>query len=495
MQRMSGLDASFLYIETPTMPMHVGLVCVLEPSAKAPYDYRAVHTQIESEARAQPSFRKRLVEVPLGVSHPYWMDDPNFDAIHHVRRVTCDAPGGQAELCDMVGRIMSSPLDRMRPLWEVWIVEGLELGRYALVCKVHHAIADGMGGAQLLATMFSSSPDVPSRRSASQAPEVEVPSVPPPPIPTELEMLKTALATKVDASRELVRLFRRTTQALGEFYERRTHEDHNSGASVFDAPRTCWNEPMTGDRIAAFARISAEDVRAIRKPFDATAHEVLLAICAGGLRGFLVARGELPSVPLVVACPVATRSRTAGQGSNRISAMLTSLATHIEDPVLRLASVRASSRGARAEHDALGGDMLASWAELVFPGMFKTAAKLYTKYRVAARHRPIYNLVVSNLTGPRKPLYFGGARMVAAYPLGPIVEGAGLNITIMSYGTDIDFGMVAARTLLPDLAEIASHIREATAELLAAAHNAGPSLSAPRGNASSAALNTAGERS
>jgi diacylglycerol O-acyltransferase len=352
------------------------------------------------------------------------------------------------------------------------------------VCKVHHAIADGMGGAQLLATMFSSSPDLPTRRSGKTAPEAELPSLPPPPIPTELEMLKTALGTKVDASKELVRLFRRTTQALGEFYERRTHEDHNSGASVFDAPRTCWNEPITGDRIAAFTRISQEDVRAIRKPFDATAHEVLLAICAGALRSFLQERGELPNSALVVACPVAVRSRTPGQGSNRISAMLTSLATHIDDPVSRLASIRVSSRGARAEHDALGGDMLASWAELVFPGMFKTAAKLYTKYRVAARHRPIYNLVVSNVTGPRKPLYFGGARMVAAYPLGPIVEGAGLNITVMSYGTEIDFGMVAARTLLPDLADIAGHIREATAELLAAAHKVEPKLSAPRSSAS-----------
>lgn len=483
MQRMSGLDASFLYIETPTMPMHVGLVCVLEPSEKAPYDYRKVHSLIESEARAQPSFRKRLVEVPLGVSHPYWMDDPNFDAIHHVRRVMCDPPGGQAELCHMVGRIMSSPLDRGRPLWEVWIVEGLEQGRYALVCKVHHAIADGMGGAQLLATMFSSSPDVPSRRAAG-ALTSEPPPATPPPIPSELEMLKTALGTKVDASREMVRLFRRTTQALGEFYERRTHEDHNSGGSVFDAPRTCWNEPITADRIAAFARISQEDVRAIRKPFDATAHEVLLAICAGALRSFLEERGELPDSALVVACPVAVRSRTPGQGSNRISAMLTSLATHIEDPVSRLASIRASSRGARAEHDALGGDMLASWAELVFPGMFKTAAKMYTKYRVAARHRPIYNLVVSNVTGPRKPLYFGGARMLAAYPLGPIVEGAGLNITVMSYGTDIDFGMVAARTLLPDLADIAGHIREATAELLAAARKIEPKLNAQRSDVS-----------
>jgi diacylglycerol O-acyltransferase len=474
MQRMSGLDAAFLYVETPTMPMHVGLVCILDPiTSSEPYDYRRIHALLENEVRGQESFRKRPVEVPFGLSHPLWLDDPSFDAIHHIRRVVCPAPGGQAELCDLVGRILSVPLDRSRPLWEIWVIEGLEQGRFALVPKVHHAIADGMGGAHLLQTMFSSAPESPPRGASAASPS----SLPPPPVPSELDLLRDALGSKLDASRDLVRMFKRTTAALSDFYERRTHEDHLAGASVFDSPHTPWNAPITGDRIVAFARVGQDEVRTIRKRFDTTANEVVLAICAGALRGYLEERGELPDQPLVAACPLAVRNRT--RGGNRISAMLTSLATHLDDPVARLSAIRASTRGAKAEHDQLGGDMLASWAELAFPGVFRTAARLYSKYRVAAKHPPLYNLAISNVPGPRKPLYFAGARLLAAYPLGPIVEGAGLNITVLTYGQFIDFGLVAARSLLPDLADVARRLRESTSELLQIAQHTEPEPDLP----------------
>jgi diacylglycerol O-acyltransferase / wax synthase len=469
MQRMSGLDAAFLYVETPTMPMHVGLVCILDPiTSTEPYDYARIHALLENEVRGQESFRKRPVEVPFGLSHPLWLDDPSFDAIHHIRRVACPAPGGQSELCDLVGRILSVPLDRSRPLWEVWVIEGLEHGRFALVPKVHHAIADGMGGAHLLQTMFTTTPDGVPRAGSSNSATLS--SLPPPPVPSELDLLRDALASKLDASRDLVHMFKRTTAALSDFYERRTHEDHLGGATVFDSPRAPWNAPITSERAVAFARISQDEVRTIRKRFDTTANEVVLAICAGALRGYLEAHGELHDQPLVAACPLAMRSRT--RGGNRISAMLTSLATHLDDPVARLAAIRASTRGAKAEHDQLGGDMLASWAELAFPGVFRTAAKLYSKYRVAAKHPPLYSLAISNVPGPRKPLYFAGARLLAAYPLGPIVEGAGLNVTVLTYGQHIDFGLVAARSLLPDLSDIARRLRDATAELLQIAQRA-----------------------
>ena len=249
MQRLSGLDASFLYLETPNMPMHVGLVCVLDPSqGKLPYDFARVCALIEREARAQDSLRRRLVEVPFGLAHPLWVDDPQFDIIHHVRRVSCHPPGGPAELCDVAGRILSSQLDRSRPLWEAWVVEGLAQGRFALVAKVHHAIADGMGGAQLLQTMFSPSPELPPVELSGERHSVA------PPVPTEIELLREAVSSRLDTPREMMRLLRRTSSALGEFYERRTHEDHHAGATMFDAPRTRWNEPITNERSVAFAR-------------------------------------------------------------------------------------------------------------------------------------------------------------------------------------------------------------------------------------------------
>jgi diacylglycerol O-acyltransferase / wax synthase len=473
MQRLSGLDASFLYLETPTMHMHVAMVAVLDSSGMpGGYDFERVHEYIDRGVRTQPQLLRRLVEVPLKIDHPVWLSEPKLDTLHHVRRIVCPAPGDLDALAALVGRIMSTPLDRARPLWEAWVIEGLEHGRFALIAKVHHAITDGVAGTQILSALFSALPDAPPSPLRPDVVEAE------PAAPSEFELLRDALAARIGRPKELVRMFKRTSNALLDFYERRRNPEHEAGATVFDAPRTRWNGPLSAQRAVAFARVSADEVKSIRKPFAATAHEVVLAICAGALRSYLFERGELPAAPLVAACPIATRSR--GPSGNRVSAMVTSLATHIEDPGERLLAIRQVTRGAKQEHDALGGDMLRSWAELATPGLVTTAARLYSKYRIAELHRPMFNLMISNVPGPRVPIYFAGAELVGSYPLGPISEGAALNITVMSYAKQVDFGFVTSPDLFDDLGALAARIPDAARELLLAAQHATRAADAKR---------------
>jgi diacylglycerol O-acyltransferase len=459
MQRLSGLDASFLYLETPTMHMHVALVAVLDP-AQMPdgYDYERVHRFIDQGVRTQPQLQRRLVEVPMQIDHPVWLDEPHFDTLHHIRRIVCPAPGTESQLAALVGRIMSTPLDRGRPLWEAWVIEGLEGGRFALVAKVHHAITDGVAGTQILSALFSASPHAEPKTAPAASAEA-----PDEPIPSEVDLLRDAVLARIARPKEIVRMFKRTSNAVKDFYERRKSPEHQAGATVFDSPRTRWNGPLSAQRAAAFSRVPLADVKLIRKAFGASANEVVLAICAGALRQYLEARGELPLAPLVAACPIATRVR--GTTGNRVSAMVTSLATNLESPAERLLEIRAVTRNAKQEHDALGGDLIRSWAELATPGLVTTAARIYSKYRLAELHRPIFNLMISNVPGPRVPIYFAGAQLVGAYPLGPISEGAGLNITVMSYAQHVDFGFVTSPSLIDDVEVLAGLIPGAAREL------------------------------
>lgn len=458
MKRLTGLDASFLYVETPTMHMHVALIAVLDPKDSPDgYDYEKVHARIEHEARRRPELQRRLMEVPLGLDHPLWIRDPHFDPIHHIRRVGCPAPHGVHELADLSARILSTPLDRSRPLWEVWVVEGLSQGRFALVAKIHHAIADGMTGASLLASMFHVSPEAPKPLP------IEAPDEPSR-LPSEFELIQEALSSRIKKRRDFAGLVRKTSHAFQEFYARRKSGEHRTGATFLDAPRTPWNAPITAQRSAAFARMSQADMKALRKLHGATSNDIVLALCSSILRQYLSARSALPDDPLVAACPIAVRGADKKAG-NHISALFTSLATNIEDPIERLRVIRESMRGAKEEHRLLGSEMVSSWAELMSPNLFSSAARMYTKYRIAERHRPLYNVAISNVPGPRVPLYLAGAKLMAAYPLGPIVEGVGLNITVMTYADQVDFGFLAARNLFPNVEELALALPLALREL------------------------------
>jgi WS/DGAT/MGAT family acyltransferase len=463
MERLSGLDASFLYMETPQVPMHVAFTTVLDPTEMpGGYSFQSVADRIADKVRRKAAFRRRLVHVPFELHHPVWIEDPDFDIIHHVRQVALPKPGGVEELGAMVGRIISTPLDRSRPLWEVWVIEGLERGRFALLVKFHHANVDGVSGAALLMHLLETDRDPPPLGPPDPIPFEEVPS--------DLELVGYALRSRFQQPLEMLKLAGRSVQAVKRIWDRRHDPLLPPGGTPLTAPRTHFNASITARRNLAFTRVPLESIKAIKNVTDATVNDVVLAITGGALRAYLESRGSLPSAPLLAVCPMSVRSHEMKERSNnQVSAMFTNLATHLADPLERLRAIHEVTVGAKEEHNAIGANMLQDWAELAAPTTFGLAVRLYCRLHLASMHRPIHNLVISNVPGPRFPLYFAGAQVEAIYPIGPVLEGAGLNVTVMSYLDSVDFSIIVDSSLMPDVWDLAGYVDQAFRELHRAA--------------------------
>jgi diacylglycerol O-acyltransferase / wax synthase len=463
MERMSGLDASFLYFETPNMHMHVMGVIVFDPSTVPEgYSFENVKDKMSKRLHLVPPFRRKLAPIPFNLHHPVWVEDANFDLDYHIRRIGCPEPGGEKELAELVGDIASRPLDRDRPLWEMYIVEGLQNGYVASVAKMHHCTIDGVSGANLMVHLFDLEPNPAEDKGADVPWE-------PDRMPTDIERIGYAIASRVRRPLNLFKVLPATAQSVMNVVSRRRGGDGSGMAMPFSAPRTSFNQPITPHRRTAFSTTSLEEVKEIKKAFGVTVNDVVLTIVSSALRKYLEGRGELPDKPLIATCPVSVRSEEEKIGSNQVSAMFTSLATDIPDPVERLRAIHESSKGAKEEHNAIGADILSNWGEFAAPTTFALAARMYTGLRLAERHPVIHNLVISNVPGPPFPLYFAGAKLVGLNPLGPIFDGAGLNITVLSYVDNINWGFIACRELMPDLWDLADAIGQAQAELLKAA--------------------------
>jgi diacylglycerol O-acyltransferase len=458
MERMTGLDAGFLYMETPTAHMHTLKIAVIDPSTgTTPYSFHAVKQVLSERMHLLPPFRRRVVEVPLKLHHPLWIEDPDFDIDDHVRRVGCPAPGGPREFCELISDIASHPLDRTKPLWEIWTVEGLEGGRVGFVSKMHHSLADGLAAAALLVNVMQASP----------ADVASAPPWRPDRVPSKWTLLIEALRDLIRDLRGLPALVRRTYEALGAVRR------HRRGSAVkpplpFDTPKTSFNAALTPRRTFAMTTLSLADVKAVKSAFGVTLNDVVLAVCAGALRRYLADRRELPRRPLIAGVPVSTSAETR-LGGNRVSNMFVNLRTDIEDPAARLRAIRESAKAGKAVHGLLGTEMLADWSQLAPPRPFAWFMRLYSRRAWASRHRPPINLVISNVPGPPAPLSIAGARLESLSSVGPILEGIGLNITVWSYVGTMNFGIVACRDHMPDAWRLADALRESLEELSKAA--------------------------
>jgi diacylglycerol O-acyltransferase len=476
-ERLSGIDAGFLYMETPTLHMHTLKISIVDPATvPGGYSFALVGEVLGERLHLLPPFRRRLLEVPGGLHHPLWVEDPDFDLAHHLHRAEIAAPGGLREFGDLISDIASRQLDRHYPLWELWVVEGLEHGHIGFVAKIHHAAADGVAAAAMLANVLQAEAD-PGGRPADEADPgpVAPPSQPwrPEPIPTGTERL-------VDAARDLLRniaslpgLLRRTAAGLAAVL-RRQRSGALSPPLPFSTPRTSFNRALTPNRWFAMAALPLEEVKAVRRALDVTMNDVVLALCAGALRRYLDERGELPERPLLAGVPVSTgrvddEQRLVG---NRVSNLFTSLRTDIADPVERLRAIHDVTQAAKEVQNALGAEMLVEWSEVTPPRIFSAWMRLYSRLKLADRHRPPINLVISNVPGPRQPLHIAGGRLLDIYSMGPILEGIGLNITVWSYVDRLGFGLVACRETMPDLWDLADHLHDALAELRKAAQAA-----------------------
>ncbi len=468
MQRLTGLDAGYLYLETGTSPMHVSSLMVLDPStAPNGFDFDSLKQLFLDRIHLAPPFRRRLVEVPLGIHHPIWVEDPNFDIDWHLRHIAVPSPGAMDDLNELVGHLMAIPLDRTRPLWECWLIEGVEGGKVALLAKVHHAAIDGEAGEELIVTLLDAQPEGPESELATdprQTDDWQAEHV-----PGDVEMFTHALASLSTQPWRVAKTTRRTAiAALQIRRQNRSTPSLTPPPSPFSAPRTSFNHALTPHRSFATTSLDLKAVKDIKNTFDVKVNDVVLALCAGALRRYLDGRAEEPSSSLVAMVPVSVRSDADVVGGNKISTMFTTLATKIDDPVERLLAISTSMSQAKEQQNAIGADTLQNWAEFAAPAVAGQAARLYSRMRIADRHRPAFNLTISNVPGPPFPLYIAGARVDANYPAGPIFDGGGLNVTVMSYRDSLDFGLLVCPELISDPQRLADGLRDALDELLAA---------------------------
>ncbi len=450
MERLSGLDASFLYMETPTMPMQVAFVAICDTRhTPGGYSFPKLVERIESRVLREPAFRRRLVEVPFNLNHPLWMDDPDFNILNHIRQYTLPAPGSMRDLGKMVGQIMTKPLDRCYPLWEAWVVEGLEENRIALIIKVHHAAVDGVSGTALINHLFDKSDDVLELKPPAKAPTESVPG--------DRALVYHALRSRVKNAGGLATLLKQTYRGVRSYAGRHSGKQEQEAQLPLTAPRTHFNHRIGKHRDVAFAQLSLREVKAIKRFSGATVNDVVLAICGGVLRRYLLQHNDLPEKSLISMVPISVRRRDQmSQVNNQVSGMWATLGTHIADPLQRLRAIHQDTECAKQDIDAIGATILRDWAEFNTPGAFNLAVRLYTSLGLVERMAPVHNTIISNVPGPHAALYMAGNKIEAMYPLGPVMEGVGVNISLASYGDCVGFAIHVDKDLVQDVGEIAA---------------------------------------
>jgi WS/DGAT/MGAT family acyltransferase len=455
------MDSAFLYLETPTIHMQVQAVMVLDPATvPGGYSFLKIRAHLAARLPSMPEFRRRLATVPFDLNRPVWFDDPDFDLDYHLRHIAVPAPGTSEQVAEIIGAIAGRPLDRSRPLWDFWVIEGVENDAVVIVARMHHSTIDGVSGSSLVTSILDLEPQPePQPTPAEWSPEAP---------PSDFALVRYALISRLRrpfpyafalATPNLVR------SAIGIT---RTRRDPSlpSGGTPFNTPRTPWNAPLTAHRSVAFASVDLDEVKEIRRAFDCSVNDVVLATATGALRRYLQFLDALPDRPLIASCPVSVRNDETADidSSNKVSSMFVPLPTQLDDVREHIASIRDATKGAKEEHNAMGARTLLELGELAGPMSFGLASRLLGG--LASRGAVPINLVVSNVAGPPFPLYLAGARVVSLVPLGPPIEGAGLNVTVLSYVDRMDWGFIACRELAPRLAELAHAVDAAHQDLL-----------------------------
>jgi WS/DGAT/MGAT family acyltransferase len=464
MQRLGGLDSAFLYFETPTMHMHVGGLMLIDPSTmKQPYSFESFRDYISARMARVPAFRRKLVTVPFNLGRPVWVEDANFDLDFHLHRGHVASPGGDRETANFVADALSLPMDRSRALWEMYVLEGRADGLIGVVSKVHHSLIDGITGANMMAELFDLEPEPAPAPAATDSWEPERQ-------PSELELLARSAVDLAARPLAVAKLAPGTVLGLTKLLRRRSGGAPGMPAP-FTAPRTSFNATVGPHRVVAFTHVPLEEIKRVKNAFGVKVNDVVVALTSGALRHYLADRDELPDRSLIAAIPVSVHDRgdEGSEGTVKVSFMFGSLASDLADPGERLLEIAKTNVGAKEDHELVGANLLQDWAEHAAPNTFSLAARVYSSLRVANRHPVVHNLIVSNVPGPPIPLYLNGARLVALHPLGPVMDGAGLNVTVLSNQDVLGFGFIADKALMPQLWDLSDAVRPALDELLEAA--------------------------
>jgi diacylglycerol O-acyltransferase / wax synthase len=452
--RLTALDTSFLHLEDGASHMHVASVMLFEGS---PPPYDDLLDAIERRLHLVPRYRQRLAFVPLGQGRPRWVDDPHLNLRYHVRATALPAPGDEDQLKDLAGRVFAQQLDRDKPLWEIWLVDGVEGDRFALLSKTHHALVDGISGVDIISVLFDTSP------------EPAAPADPgdrwlPRPVPTGVQLLAEALLERTTIPAEVGRsvraVFRGPRRILGGARDAAVGVGAMAWAGLNPAPTSPYNESIGPHRRFTWVRADLGEIKAIKNELGGTVNDVVLSTVAGALGKHLRRRGQnTDGLELKAMIPVSVRADVErGALGNRVAAMMAPLPVWCQDPVARLDIVREELKGLKSSGQAVGAQVLTELTGFAPPTVMGQAARLVSRQRM-------FNLVVTNVPGPQFPLYLAGRRMLDPFPMVPLAKNQALGIALLSYAGKINFGLVGDYDLMWDLDAFADELRESLEEL------------------------------
>ena len=460
MRQLAGADGHHISVETPTQPQHTLKCMILDPrSAHEPVTFERLRAWAPAVLPHVPPFRWQLAPPPMGLGHPFWIDRPELDVDYHVRVTRVAAPGGRAELATVLGQLLGGELlDRSRPLWQLWLVEGLADSRVALVWKVHHSLADGIASVRMFSAVLQHGPE--ERPVVSETPPTTDPD------PTRRRLITRTVRSFAPNVTHLPALVNRSLRAT-KIGRTRRRQGIEGPAKAFDSPPTRFNRAFTAHRTCAWASLELNDLKTVRAAFGCTVNDVLVSVCSGAIRAYLERHDELPHASLSASIPVSARQEhELGDYGNRLTNWFVTLATDVADPVERLGVIRAATRAARASHEARHSETLVEeWMD------YKVLWRRWIAFGNTAAgfaRRPTFNTIVSNVRGP-EPLWFDGAPVVEIISVGELAMGLGLNLTGWSYRDRIAVGVAACPEHVPDLWDLVDGLPVALAELVEAA--------------------------
>jgi WS/DGAT/MGAT family acyltransferase len=464
MNHLSGMDASFLHLETPEMPMHVGSLQIADlPEGYAGDYYEDVKRWMASRMHLAPVFQRKLALMPFDLANPVWVDDEDVDLDYHVRHVILPRPGTMEQLEKYIARLHSSLLDRSRPLWEIYVIEGLNTGQVAVYNKMHHAAIDGQAGVAIAKALLSPS-------------AVAAPIKPPRPRPRTnqyqlgvAELAGAALSNAVTQAIKLIQSLPAVGRALRSVVYPVSEADGKRHLALPSnlqlAPRTPLNVAITNQRSYAARSLSLAEVKAMAKKTGTSLNDVVMAICAGALKRYLADYDCTPDKPLIAGVPVSLREAGNTDANNQVSMMIVNLATTIADPIERLRAINTSANAGKKFQGSVKGAMPTDFPSLGVPWIMSGLVSLYGRSRLANRMPPIVNVAISNVPGPQFPLYFAGAKLADFFPVSIPGHGIALNMTVQSYNGLLEVGLTACRRAMPDVADLGNYVVEEHARL------------------------------
>lgn len=470
MKPLSGEDAFFIYAETEDQHQHTVACLILDPAtAPGSFSTKDLVKKMEADIGVIPEFRQKLVSMPAAFAPPVLVDDPDFKFKNHVRQTKLKAPGDMRQLCELIEGIASKQLDRKRPLWESWYVDGLEGARIACITKSHHCMLDGVQGAEFMSEQFDLEPNPPKKKKKKAAGPWEPEKI------SLFNVTSKAWSHHRKTQPGLGYMLTRTAKSL--YNRRRVFKEHAKAEKwvppmMTSAPKLKFNGAITPNRSVAMGKLSMRDIKHIKNTFGVSINDVVLTSCTLAMRKYLIATNDLPEEPLICAVPVSLKLKGAeakqDQG-NQVGNMMVKLPVQIGDPVKCLRATNESTIEAKRIFDESFENLMQGYIGSVAPGLASFALQTIFSKRMTNMMPAMGNLVVSNFPGPPIPLFMQGAQLQASYPIGPVISGQGPNITFMSFMDSMDFSVQTCTEMLPEVWDIADAIVAVVAELKAKA--------------------------